>query len=79
MTMTGTVIPLCYVGGVDRFDWLGLIGLLLMCYGIFLVYPPAAAIAAGGILMSVAGLGARAKKLREVDIKEGSADGGAEV
>lgn len=45
---------------VDRWDLLFAGGLGLLAYGLHQVYPPAAYVAAGMILLGVAALGARA-------------------
>lgn len=46
---------------MDRFDFIALLGLLLLAGGLYFVYPPAALIVPGAVLLLVGALGARGR------------------
>lgn len=47
------------LAAVDRYDAAAVVGLGLICWGLWAIYPPAAGIGAGGLLVIYAVVGAR--------------------
>lgn len=54
--------------GLDRFDVLAAAGAFLLVYGVMLIYPPAAFILAGLLLIAFAVIGAVASKRRDAAV-----------